>query len=516
MPRTAPKHAYKIVKPIKQGFEISDPNGKGWIVGEIIGQGGFGCLYSASSKDDPKSKKYVLKIEPQENGPLFTESHFYTRVCKQNLLDDWKAQHRLAFLGIPRFISKGLFETRDGLPCRFLVMDRFHSSFEDCLNDRKFTPSDIPSIAIQTIDALEYIHSKDYVHADIKASNLLRADDNKFYLADFGLVTLYRIDGKHKPEKPNSKLRDNGTLEFCSRDAHAGLPPSRRGDMEILLFNLIHWLYRAQPNADQGPCAGLPWDSLIGDPKVRANVPKSVRDRLVDAKIEAMDPAKASILVQAVGLGQLSTLESLVRAIGALGYENTPDYSNYKRLLKALQKNLTTIPSSTSKCSNILTEVNNGDTRSPRGCRAVAKTADDSGRKTVDRGTPKSSVALKKSRKRADDGKCQSGREEIHTPSTQTTGPPIRRSERNRRPLVSFIFDSSSAEEDNSEPQCIPSVKPSPLKKKKVTTNRNDSKAEEQKGEKPTATTSARAIATQTSPNLLKQLEREERRRNFF
>ncbi|VUZ53921.1 unnamed protein product, partial [Hymenolepis diminuta] len=86
----------------------------------------------------------------------------------------------------------------------------------------------------------------------------------EFYLADFGLVTLYRIDGRHKPEKTNPRLRDNGTLEFCSRDAHAGLSPSRRGDMEILLFNLIHWLYRAQPNADQGPCAGLPWNSLIG------------------------------------------------------------------------------------------------------------------------------------------------------------------------------------------------------------------------------------------------------------
>lgn len=60
-------------------------------------------------------------------------------------------EHRLAFLGIPRFISKGLFETLDGLSCRFLVMDRFHGSLEDCLIDGEFAPSDIPSIAIQTV-----------------------------------------------------------------------------------------------------------------------------------------------------------------------------------------------------------------------------------------------------------------------------------------------------------------------------------------------------------------------------
>ncbi|VDL58152.1 unnamed protein product [Hymenolepis diminuta] len=240
-----------------------------------------------------------------------------------------------------------------------------------------------------------------------------------------------------------------------------------------------------------------------------------------------MDPSKASILINAVGLGPLPALESLVRVIGALSYEETPDYSNYKDILRALQKNLATIPSAASKHSNILTEVNSGGTQSPRGRKVVIKRTEGSGKRIADRGVPKSAVAGKKPRKQADDEKCRSGCAETETPSKQATDTPIRRSARTRRPPVSFIFDSSSAEEeedddDDNEPEYIPSIKPSPLRKKKVTTKRNHFEVGEQKGRKPiaaaatTTATSARAIATQTSPNLLKQLEREERKRNFF
>lgn len=102
-------------------------------------------------------------------------------------------------------------------------------------------------------------------------------------------------------------------------------------------------------------------------------------------------------------------LESLVRVIGALSYEETPDYSNCKDLLRALQKNLTTIPSAASKRSNILTEVNSGGTQSPRGRKAVAKRTESSGKKIADRGVPKSAVTGKKPRRQADDEKWYVG-----------------------------------------------------------------------------------------------------------
>ncbi|CDS38075.1 vaccinia related kinase 1 [Echinococcus multilocularis] len=518
MPKAVPKRVYKIAKAIKEGFEISDPHSNTWIVGEAIAQGGFGSLYVASSKKNPRAKSYVLKIEPQENGPLFTETHFYTRVCKQELLDEWKAEHGLTFLGIPRFISKGLFVSPNHQTCRFLVMDRFHDSLEDCLTRHDLTPPGIPPIAIQTLDALEYIHSKDYVHADIKASNLLRGDAGMFYLADFGLVSQYRVNGGgHRAEKASLKLRDNGTLEFCSRDAHAGLPPSRRGDLEILLFNLFHWLYRARPNASQSSCAGLPWEAFIGGVVMRTSVPTAVRERVVRSKMEAMDPAHTSVLLDATGLGYQPALEALIHTVGELGYAETPNYERCRDLLKALTKSLTadatTADSGTlNKRKHVLAEVNSRETHDTHSRKAPDKSESvvekPSRRKpTVKQPQARNTVEVCGVSHSKDDEEEDEG---LIVPSSNATPaigarvrPPARRSARTRRAMNSVFepSDESGDDNDDNEEDFIPTPKRA---------------QHQQKQQRTRSRLVAPGVATQTSPRLLRQLEREERRRNFF
>ena len=49
MPKTAPKRAYSIAKPLKEGLEITDGNSDIWILGEAIGKGGFGCIYAGNN-----------------------------------------------------------------------------------------------------------------------------------------------------------------------------------------------------------------------------------------------------------------------------------------------------------------------------------------------------------------------------------------------------------------------------------------------------------------------------------
>lgn len=53
--------------------------------------------------------------------------------------------------------------------------------------------------------------------------------------------------------------------------------------------------------------------SISVDAAVRANVPKQVRDALVELKNEAMDPSKTSILANAVALDRLPGLLSFLR-----------------------------------------------------------------------------------------------------------------------------------------------------------------------------------------------------------
>ena len=81
------------------------------------------------------------------------------------------------------------------------------------------------------MDALEYIHSQGYAHADVKGSNILLSlstediTTRKFqaYLVDYGLAYRFRTSaGVHKPFVHDERRAHEGTLEFTSRDAHHG------------------------------------------------------------------------------------------------------------------------------------------------------------------------------------------------------------------------------------------------------------------------------------------------------
>lgn len=62
------------------------------------------------------------------------------------------------------------------------------------------------------------------------------------YLLDYGLATKYVLsNGEHKAFTSDQRRAHAGTVLFCSRDAHKGIP-SRRSDLESLAYNLIYWL----------------------------------------------------------------------------------------------------------------------------------------------------------------------------------------------------------------------------------------------------------------------------------
>ena len=68
-----------------------------------------------------------------------------------------------------------------------------------------------------------------------------RTKENDVYLVDFGLVSKYQKDGVHYEYKPDARKAHDGTIEYTSRDAHIGAH-SRRSDLEILGYNLVHWM----------------------------------------------------------------------------------------------------------------------------------------------------------------------------------------------------------------------------------------------------------------------------------
>ncbi|KAM3956985.1 nucleosomal histone kinase 1 isoform 1-T2 [Aphomia sociella] len=279
----APKkkaNGYKMPSPIAAGEVIHDAIGKKkWRIGPSIGVGGFGEIYSACDHEGSPKKgsnyPYVVKIEPHENGPLFVEKHFYCRNANKDDIAKFMKTKKLSILGMPTHFGNGSHEYK-GEKYRYLVLERYGkdvwSIFKDC--GRIFPTATVFQLGLQMLDVLEYIHSRGYVHADIKGANILmglrKGTENQAYLVDFGLAS--RVTDKEF--KPDPKCAHNGTIEYTSRDAHLGVP-TMRGDLEILGYNMLQWLI-----------GELPWEKSLKQPKsvqdmkeafmknVRANITK--------------------------------------------------------------------------------------------------------------------------------------------------------------------------------------------------------------------------------------------------
>ncbi|XP_041921438.1 serine/threonine-protein kinase VRK2 isoform X1 [Alosa sapidissima] len=312
----APKRK-ALPNPLPDGWIVTDTEKKSWKLGNVIGSGGFGLIYLASQDVDAPvgdGSNFVIKVEYHENGPLFSELKFYQRAAKPESMLGWRKKKGLDFLGIPAYWGSGLFEHK-GTRYRFMVMDRLGTDLQKVLQEcgGHFPKHTVLQLGCLLLDVLEYIHDNEYVHADIKAANLLLGlrDPDKVFLADYGLAYRYNPEGVHKDYRENPKKGHNGTIEYTSIDAHNGVAPSRRGDLEILGYCLLHWL-----------CGTLPWLSVLRNPT-----------QVQEAKAKLMSNLPESVTqLSSTASGNVELAQFMVN-VKALGYKERPDYQALKRAL---------------------------------------------------------------------------------------------------------------------------------------------------------------------------------------
>ncbi|XP_023322981.1 serine/threonine-protein kinase VRK1 isoform X2 [Eurytemora carolleeae] len=257
-------NGFLLPDPLPKGELLADSQKQEWVLGKAIGVGGFGELYLASSKQNGKlsQENFVIKIEPLSNGPLFVEVHFYIRATKPVQLDQFRRDNNIKHLGVPRYIASGT-HVRLGQTYRFLVIERFGSDLQrilDLSEGGRFNAKTVCEISLQVLDSLKYIHHQGYVHKDVKASNLLVGlgvnGQHKVHLVDYGLSSRFTAGGIHKQYQHDLRWAHEGTLEYTSRDSHIGCS-SRRGDIEVLVYNLVEWFG-----------GSLPWDREFATPEM--------------------------------------------------------------------------------------------------------------------------------------------------------------------------------------------------------------------------------------------------------
>ncbi|XP_042382745.1 casein kinase 1-like protein HD16 isoform X2 [Zingiber officinale] len=242
--------------PLPEKVQIG--NSPVYILDRKLGKGGFGQVYvgrriSAVNVDDRITGSNALEV-------ALKFEHRTSKGCNHGPPYEWQVYNTLGGVhGIPRVHYKG----RQG-DFYVMVMDMLGPSLWDTWNNNSHTMSIemVACIAIEAISILEKVHSKGYVHGDVKPENFLlgppgTSEEKKLFLVDLGLATKWRdsVTGQHVEYDQRPDVF-RGTVRYASVHAHLGRTGSRRDDLESLTYTLI-FLLRGR----------LPWQGYQGENK---------------------------------------------------------------------------------------------------------------------------------------------------------------------------------------------------------------------------------------------------------
>ena len=278
------------------------PHLRNRVVGEkyrllrLIGYGSFGDIYRAVNLQN--GEDVAVKIEPP-NSPhpqLKYEAHVYKSIQG---------------FGIPMLRYFGVENDYN-----IMIIDLLGPSLEDLFGycKRRFSLKTVLMLADQMLIRIEYIHSRGYIHRDLKPDNFLMGIgrfSSRVYLIDFGLAKKYydRLLRRHIEYREDKHL--TGTARYASVNAHLGIEQSRRDDLESFGYVLIYFLR-----------GSLPWQGL------KASTKRGKYDRITERKM--------STPIEALCMGFPSEFQMFLNYCRGLRFDEDPDYMYLRQLFRIL------------------------------------------------------------------------------------------------------------------------------------------------------------------------------------
>ena len=272
-----------------------------------LNQGSFGKVHKGF--DTEKNKFVAIKVETRKSdGHLKKEALIYQKYANCKISDTAKWPELHAYAVLPRGVS-------------FMVVDLLGPDIE-CI--MKATPQGrLPSymvgyFAYKMINLIKVFHSQGYVHRDIKPQNFVIEHYNddrcpkypEVFLVDYGLAKRYlNADMSHTELIQRNNV--GGTVRYSSTNAHLGLEPSRRDDLQSLGYTLVYLAL-----------GSLPWQNRKKPEVMTLKMQTTVESLCQELK----EPLRSAIM-------------QFMRYVSSLLYDQEPDYAYCQELFRILHHN---------------------------------------------------------------------------------------------------------------------------------------------------------------------------------
>ncbi|KAH9620599.1 hypothetical protein KSS87_014595 [Heliosperma pusillum] len=189
-----------------------------------LGDGGFGAVYYGELRDGRAvAVKRLFENSIRRMGQFMNEVKILARLRHDNLV---------ILYGCTSKTSRDLLLVYEYIP-NGTVADHLHGNHSAA---KKLTWPIRLSIAVETAEALSFLHNNDVIHRDVKTTNILLDNKFKVKVADFGLSRLFPNNVTHVSTAPQ------GTPGYVDPDYYQCYRLTEKSDVYsfgVVLIELI-------------------------------------------------------------------------------------------------------------------------------------------------------------------------------------------------------------------------------------------------------------------------------------
>lgn len=203
---------------------------EGYKLGEKLGKGGIGVVYSAE-KD---GKIFAVKLLRQNNPSLGS-----------TLQKEFTAQEKISHENIRKineFRQSACFDDNGNEPLALLVMEYIDGEHLDVT---KVDDESVYSITVQITKALKAAHDAGIIHKDLKPTNILITKDGRVKVSDFGLAKIVQDHSLLEQSMPMSNallepsITGPGTYGYFPPGENEAEPARDLYSLGVILYQMV-------------------------------------------------------------------------------------------------------------------------------------------------------------------------------------------------------------------------------------------------------------------------------------